>query len=93
MSYTHLNAMERAKIELLRERGLSCEAIGRQLGRSPSTISRELGRNGTQAGYRAEAAQKRYEERRRACRPKGRLAYLLSEVEAYEAKRRVACSP
>lgn len=43
-------------------RGLSCgtsiRGIAKQLGRSPSTISREIGRNGGNARYRAEYADR-----------------------------------
>jgi IS30 family transposase len=45
-SYDQLGLGERVKLELWRSEGRSLRWIGRQLGRSPSTISRELRRNG-----------------------------------------------
>lgn len=74
MSYTHLSPMERARIELLRKQGHSYAAIGKEIGRHRTTISRELRRNGPKR-YTAEVAQVRYQKRRKACRPQGRLAY------------------
>ena len=76
MSYTHLTAMERAKIELLREQGLSPTAVARKIGRHRTTIKRELRRNsGALHDYRAHTAQACYTQRRRACRPKGKLSH------------------
>jgi len=75
MSYTHITSMERAKIELLHKQGWKYDAIGREVGRHRTTISREIQRNGTRAGYKAERAQRRYAERRVACRPQTRLAH------------------
>lgn len=76
MSYTHLSSMERAKIELLQEQGLSPTAVARKIGRHRTTIKRELRRNsGALRDYRAHTAQVRYTQRRRACRPKGKLSY------------------
>lgn len=75
MSYTHLTAMERAKIELLQEQGLSPSAVARKIGRHRTTIRRELCRNGSSRDYSAHTAQARYTQRRRACRPKGKLRY------------------
>jgi IS30 family transposase len=53
--------------------GASYRAIGRQLGRSASTISREVGRNGGPGKYRAYDAEKQF--LKRGLRPK---PYLLS---------------
>ena len=75
MSYRHCILAERGQIELLVNQGKCCAEIGRILGRHRSTVSREIRRNGTAQGYFAEPAQARYKTRRRACRPKGRLAY------------------
>lgn len=75
MSYTHLSAAERGKIELLHEQGQSALAIGRVIGRHRTTVSREIARNRTRKGYKAETAQACYVERRRVCRPRLRLAY------------------
>jgi len=43
--------------------------MAEKMGRSPATIGRELARNSSARGYEADTAQRRYEERRRACRP------------------------
>jgi len=45
MSYHHLNDEERYQIAALRKQRYSLRAIGRELGRSASTISREIKRN------------------------------------------------
>jgi len=76
MSYTHLSAMERAKIELLQEQGLSPTAVARKIGRHRTTIRRELHRNSSSLrDYRAHTAQACYTQRRGACRPKAKLCY------------------
>ncbi len=75
MSYTQFTVMERAQIEFLHQQGHSHSAIGRMLGRHASSVGRELTRNSTAGSYGAEKAQALYEERRKACRPKGRLAH------------------
>lgn len=77
MSYTHLSAFERGKIELLHEQGMSTTQIAKELGRHRTTVSREINRNGTKAVYKAQSAQEQYVQRRKACRPGYRLAYLL----------------
>ncbi|MFP4649217.1 MAG: helix-turn-helix domain-containing protein [Halorhodospira sp.] len=51
--YQHLSDQERAVILSERSRGSSARAIGRLLGRSPSTVTRELARGSDPA---AEAA-------------------------------------
>ncbi|MGA2111453.1 MAG: IS30 family transposase [Anaerolineales bacterium] len=53
--------------------GRSLADIARSLGRSKSTLSRELRRNGTGLGYLPDLAQRRYRQRRQACRPKPKL--------------------
>lgn len=76
MPYQHLTPMERGQIEALKNAGLGVRAVSRQLGRSPSTISRELARNGGEQGrYRAESAQKRYQEMRAESRRKTSLSH------------------
>ncbi|AUJ23242.1 hypothetical protein A21D_00127 [Virgibacillus dokdonensis] len=45
MSYKHLTTFERARIETLKDQGISIRTIAKKLNRSPSTISRELKRN------------------------------------------------
>jgi len=50
------------------EQGLSVRAMARLLNRSPSSVSRELKRNRDENGkYSANAADKAYHERRKAC--------------------------
>lgn len=68
MSFQHLTAGERAVIEHLHRNGESQREIGRQMGRSSSTISRELrrGRPTERCGYLAERAQERACSRRAA---------------------------
>lgn len=75
MSYHHFTLRERGKIELMLKQGQKSAAIARELGYNASSIRREIRRNTTNGGYDALAAQRRYEQRRKACRPKGRLAY------------------
>jgi len=75
MSYHHLTLRERGKIELMLKQGQKPAAIARELGYNASSVRREIRRNTTHGGYDAMAAQQRYEQRRKACRPKGRLAH------------------
>ncbi|HSH59430.1 MAG TPA: helix-turn-helix domain-containing protein [Acidimicrobiales bacterium] len=64
-----LSLQEREEISIGLRRGDSFSAIGRQLGRSTSTVSREVKANGGRDGYRAWRAHDRaYFEARR---PKG----------------------
>lgn len=71
--YHHLSLEEREDIMVMSREGRSLGEIARALGRSGSTVSRELRRNSCRAGspgafYRASTAQRRYGERRLACR-------------------------
>lgn len=92
MSYHHLTLRERGKIELMLNQGQSSTAIARELGYDGSTVRREIQRNSTNDGYDAQVAQRRYEQRRRACRPKGRLAHepLREAVVAQIAEQRLS---
>lgn len=84
MPGSHLSAFERVSLETMLRFGLSQTEMARRLGRSKSTISRELARNAGPLGrYRALNAQRRYAERRMACRPAQKLAspVLCSAVE------------
>jgi IS30 family transposase len=69
----YLSFAEREEIAVLRARGAGVREIGRQLGRSPSTISRELRRNAaTRSGgldYRATTAQWHADVRARRPKP------------------------
>lgn len=76
MPYTHLTPTDRGQIQAFLEEARGVNYIADMLGRHPSTISRELQRNRTRGKYDAQKAQRRYEERRMACRPRKRLEYL-----------------
>jgi transposase, IS30 family len=75
MSYTHFTPVERGKIELLYQQGLTFTAIADRMGRHRTSISREIRRNRKASGYCAQGAQQLYHQRRVPCRPRGRLAY------------------
>jgi IS30 family transposase len=71
----YLSETERWKIEALREKKISGHEIARQLGRCPSTINREIERGTVvlkdwelkeKSVYRADYAQRDYEEKRKA---------------------------
>jgi IS30 family transposase len=62
--YKHLSLEERQKIELLHAKALSLRAIGKELGRSASTISRELRFSTSMGVYRPELAHSGAFERR-----------------------------
>ena len=60
----------------------SLRAIGRSLGRSPSTISRECRRSCVEcSGYKAQTAQ----QRSQACRKKPRVTRKLDDAALWEA--------
>jgi IS30 family transposase len=75
MSYTHFTPVERGKIEIMLEQGLSRAAIARNLGRHRTSVMREIRRNSPQTVYNAQKAQMQYHKRRKASRPKGKLNY------------------
>ncbi len=62
--YKHLSLEEREKIELLHAKALSSRIIGKELGRTPSTISRELLLGTVMGAYRAEVAHRAAFKRR-----------------------------
>jgi IS30 family transposase len=63
-TYTRLSMTEREEISRQLAAGRSLRAIGRELGRAPSTLARELARNGRpREGYRATAAHARAQAR------------------------------
>ena len=83
--YRHLNIEEREKLYLRRGQGAKLREIARELGRSVSTISRELKRNERpRHPYSPSEAQKRYENRRKACGRK----HILCDAEKREYIRR-----
>jgi len=63
-----LSALEREEISRGLQAGISCRAIARQVGRSPSTVSRDVAAGGGRTRYRAWRADAR--ACRRARRPK-----------------------
>lgn len=75
MSYHHFSLCERGKIELMFKQGFKTAAIAQELGYNASSVRREIRRNGSAHGYDARSAQCSYHQRRKSCRPKGRLAY------------------
>ena len=80
--YRHLTREERDRIHAMRAQGKGVCEIAGAIGRDKGTVSRELRRNGRSGCYGSATAQRRYEERRRACRPRRRLAdpRLMAEV-------------
>lgn len=64
----HLTLSEREDIMMMRRDGKGVCEIARAIGRDKSTVSRELKRNSCERFYRAPTAQRRYSERRLACR-------------------------
>ena len=67
--YTHFTAEERELSMILIEKGFSLRAVARKLNRAPSSLCRELKRNSNKNGtYSANAAEKRYLQRRKKCR-------------------------
>jgi IS30 family transposase len=76
MKYRHLDLEERVMIQMYLRSGMSPAAIGRELGRSRSTIIREMCRNGGKlagVGYDGRKAQRRAERLRRKPRVARRL--------------------
>jgi len=56
MSYKHLSLEERHYIEISMKNEKTLSEIGKDLGRSQSTITREIARNKGQRGYRHNQA-------------------------------------
>ncbi|WIV17967.1 IS30 family transposase [Paenibacillus polygoni] len=82
MSYTHLSIIERSKLEVLHQLGLSARAIARELDRHHSTISRELRKNQSLNGYQAVASEHRYKHLRQAQKPREKWTETLGkEIE------------
>jgi IS30 family transposase len=87
-----LTSSEREEISRSLVAGTSLRSIAVSLGRAPSTISREIKRNGGQALYRANQADKRAWDRAR--RPKRcRLAGNPALAETVAAKLQLQWSP
>jgi IS30 family transposase len=89
MSDRYLSFTEREELALLRAQGHGVRAIGRCLGRAPSTISRELRRNAATRGgrldYRATTAQ--WHADRSARRPKPAKLALNAALRRYVQDR------
>lgn len=75
-SYTHLTPTCRGQVQALINQGKSQAYIAKTLGRHRSTVGRELRRNSVGGAYDAAQSQKRYHERRKACRPQKKLNHL-----------------
>ncbi len=84
--YSHLSADGRDRIAALFARHETVAAIAAAVGGDKSTVSRELARNGRRGRYGACAAQRRADERRKACRPRRRLG---DPVLRQEVRRRI----
>jgi len=74
-SYMHLTSTCRGQVQALANEGKSQAYIAKILGRHRSSISRELRRNSASGAYNAVQSQKRYSERRKACRPAKKLSH------------------
>jgi len=79
MSYSHLTTFERGRLETLLRLGWSTRQIAKELNRHYSTMARELKRNSTNE-YASEVAQKKYIERRKDCKPKGKWSVSLVKI-------------
>jgi transposase, IS30 family len=67
MAYGHITLSERALIDHYREKRFSLRQIGRELGRSASTISREIRRNSKPGRPYHMSTAKHMAARRRSC--------------------------
>ena len=72
--YKHLTLEERELLLKYTSMGYSLTETAAEMCRSKSTISRELKRNSIAKGYLPSAAQKKYRDRRRTCRPRKKLS-------------------
>ncbi|MDR9395774.1 MAG: IS30 family transposase [Roseovarius sp.] len=81
--YSHLTVDERDRLAGLLAEGLSLRAIGRALGRSPSTISREIRRNALDSGayrpHRADGAYMLRRQRRARLETDAKLAAYVTD--------------
>ena len=71
--YQHLTLLERENILFLSATGYSITQIAKKMNRDKSTISREFHRNSSIGAYIPVKAQKRYTNRRKACKSHKRL--------------------
>lgn len=83
-SPARLSAGDREEIRRGLDAGMSFSAIGRQLGRAPSTISREVGRNGGRDAYAGWRAHRQAAERARRPKPAKLTTNLRLRAEVEE---------
>lgn len=77
--YTHFTTEERELSMVLKAQGYNNSQIAKKIGRSRSSVSREFARNSNKDGsYSANAASKRYHQRRKNC---GRKPILQTDEE------------
>lgn len=96
--YEHLRAEERAALMLMRDERQGVRAIGRRLGRTPSSISRELRRNGSgghvydasRAGVLAEGRRCRRGRRRKLARDTGLFGVVEHSLREGWSPERIA---
>jgi IS30 family transposase len=95
-SYNQLSLDERIQLQVRLREGASLCAIGRELGRSASTLSRELRRQASgnsPATYSAETAHRRARRMGRKPRRAHRLEHGSEPFEEFLDLFRVGCSP
>ena len=80
MSYQHISAVERGKIEELHKLGYSSRVIGQGIGRHHSSIARELRRLGSAHAYTAQACQRDYVVKRARSRARGKWSAQLCAI-------------
>ena len=71
--YKQLQAEERMTLSSLHQQGWSLRAMGRLMGRSPSTLCRELRRNSSAGGYTSSSAHQTCLKRRLDAQPLPKL--------------------
>ena len=80
-TYNELTLEERVEMQQRLESGDSLRAIGRSLGRSPSTISRECRRSSAErSSYKAQTAH----QHSQVCRKKPRVTRKLDHAALWE---------
>jgi transposase, IS30 family len=95
-SPARLSLDERVEIKLGLERGESCAAIGRRLGRACSTITREIDHNRGRGGYRPMPAHQRAHDQTRRPKPTklasspALCARVRADLEAWWSPQQIA---
>jgi len=85
MSHHHFTPLERGKIEGLYQIGYSTREIAAQLGYHHSSIARELKRV-SGLDYKADAAQRDYQQKRKNSRPEGKWSEELCAIVTEKLK-------